>query len=268
MKYKLIAIDMDDTLLPSGLSISDRTKQAIKSASNKGVKVVIATGRMFSSALPHLKELELSGKAITYNGALVTEIDSTKTIMHKPIDLNSVHKIIDIVKKEDLHLNVYIDDILYVNKLGVEADYYEEISGIKPVLIQEDLSDFVDRPSTKLLIVEENIKKADQIEERLKEELGDILNITRSKANFIEIMNKEVSKGNALSQLVDDLGLKSEEIIAVGDSFNDLEMIEYAGLGVAVANARDKIKERADYITKSNDEDGVAELIEKFILAE
>ncbi|PRX28621.1 hypothetical protein BX659_11248 [Orenia metallireducens] len=268
MKYKLIAIDMDDTLLPSGLSISARTKEAIKAAEDKGVKVLIATGRMFSSALPHLKEMGLHGEVITYNGALVKEIDSANTILHKPVDLVSAHKIIDIVKKEDLHLNIYLDDILYVNKLGAEADYYEQISGIKPVLIKDDLNDFLESPSTKLLIVEEDIEKADAIEESLEKEFGDILNITRSKPKFIEIINKEVSKGNTLAQIVEDLGLSSEEVIAVGDSFNDLEMIEYAGLGVAVANAREKIKERADYITKSNDEDGVAELIEKFILAE
>ncbi|WP_018247943.1 Cof-type HAD-IIB family hydrolase [Orenia marismortui] len=266
MKYKLLAIDMDDTLLSKGLTVSDRTQKAIKDAEKAGIKVVISTGRMFSSALPHLIDLGLTDEVITYNGALVKEIGSGRIIDHQPVDLEAAYKIFEIVKKEDLHINIYLNDILYVNKLGFGAEYYEKISGVKSVLIQGDISNFLDQPSTKLLIVEEDVKKADKIEARLENTFGDILNITRSKANFIEIMDKNVSKGATLSRLANNLGISADEVVAVGDSFNDLEMIEYAGLGVAVANAREEVKNRADYITQSNDEEGVAELIEKVIL--
>lgn len=266
MEYKLLAIDMDDTLLSKGITISARTQQAIKSAVAKGIKVVIATGRMHSSALPHLKDLGLKEEVITYNGALLKELKSGKTILHQPVPLDICQEIIKIVKEKDLHLNLYINDILYVNKLGFGAEYYEKLSGIKPVLIKEDLEEFVTEPSTKLLIVEEDLDKVKEIQNRLESQFDDILNITRSKDTFIEMMNKDVSKGNTLAKLVKRLNLEAKDIIAVGDSYNDIDMIEYAGLGVAVANAREAVKEKADYITKSNDEDGVAELIEKFIL--
>ncbi len=266
MKYKLIAIDMDDTLLPKELMISDRTRKAIKQAEDKGVKVAIATGRMYSSAYPHLQDLELTDEVITYNGALVKEIATNNTIDHSPVPVELAQEIVNIVTEEDLHLNMYIDDLLYVNKLGFGADYYEKISGIKPILIKEDIDKFLDQPSTKLLIVEEDLDKVESILKRLQQEFGEVLNITRSKPNFIEIMKKEVSKGVALANLAQDLDIKVSEVVAIGDSLNDLEMIEYAGLGVAVGNAREEVKEKADYITKSNDEDGVAEFIEKFIL--
>ncbi len=266
MAYKLVAIDMDDTLLSKGLTISQRTKEAIRAAEDRGVKVLIATGRMYSSALPHLKMIGLTGEVITYNGALLSEIKSNKTLQHRPVPLDCCHKIIKLATEEDLHLNLYLDDILYVNKLGFGAEYYEKISGIKPVLIKEDIEEFVDQASTKLLIVEKDLKKVDLIQERLEDSFGDILNITRSKPSFIEIMNKGVSKGNTLAKFIAASNIQPKDVIAIGDSYNDLDMIEYAGVGVAVANARDKVKAAADFVTSSNDEDGVAEAIEKFIL--
>ncbi|GAB6100130.1 Cof-type HAD-IIB family hydrolase [Halanaerocella petrolearia] len=266
MDYKLLAIDLDDTLLGQDLQIAEQTKKLIRQAREKGVKVVVATGRMYSSALPYLKELNLKGAAITYNGALIKETSSDEIVYHKPVPLKLAYQIVDYVKQNDLHLNLYIDDLLYVNKLGFGADYYEKISGIKPILINQDLDEFLDQPSTKLLIVEEDLDKVDQTLTDLQDKLGSDLHITASKDHFVEIMNQQVSKADALSQLADELDINSDQILAIGDSYNDLEMIEYAGLGVAVDNARDQLKEVADHITSSNDEGGVAEAIEKFIL--
>ncbi|WP_027340076.1 Cof-type HAD-IIB family hydrolase [Halonatronum saccharophilum] len=269
MKYKLIAIDLDDTLLAekSGeLQVSQRNKEALKAAMDKGVKVVISTGRMFSSSLPYLLDIGLKGESITYNGALVRDIETGEIIEHNPVPLGYSKDIIDFVKKKDLHINFYIDDILYVNKMEEEAKCYERLSGVTPVLIKEDLETFLDIPSTKMLVVELDEDKSKELLAEFKENFGEHLHITPSKPIFVEVMGKGVSKGSTIARLAQRYGIKQEEVIAIGDSSNDLEMVEYAGLGVAVDNARDSLKEKADYITKANFEDGVAYVIEKFIL--
>ncbi|MCK8817205.1 Cof-type HAD-IIB family hydrolase [Natroniella sulfidigena] len=266
MDYKLVAIDLDDTLLADDLEISKRTVEAIEEAQKQGVRVVIATGRMHSSALPYAKLLGLENELITYNGALVKQLVDNQTLYHEPVSAELARQIAKVAQEYDLHINFYLDDLLYVNKAGAEADYYEEVAGIKPILITEDLVDFVDQPSTKILIIENDKAKLKEAFAELTAKFSDSLTITTSKANFIEIMSQEVYKGNTLANLATELGIEAEEVMAIGDSYNDLEMIEYAGLGVAVGNAKEEIKEEADYITGANDEEGVAQVIEKFIL--
>ena len=125
---------------------------------------------------------------------------------------------------------------------------------------------FLNKPSTKLLIIEKNLVKVDEILSVLRNNFSSSLNITKSIEDCIDVMSKNVSKGKALSDLTSKLGIEPEEVAAVGDGNNDLEMIKFAGRSAAVANAETEIKENADYITASNDEHGVAEFIEKFIL--
>ncbi|MGM0502468.1 MAG: HAD-IIB family hydrolase, partial [Bacillota bacterium] len=195
MDYKLIAIDLDDTLLETDYHISSRAQEAIDQAQEQGVKVVIATGRMHASALPYAKQLGLTGPMITYNGALIKEVDSEEIIAHKPVSLELTTEIVDYVEENDLHVNLYCDDILYVNKFGPEAEYYEDLAGVKAVLIKEDLADFVDFPSTKLIIIDNDEEKVQDILADMKEKFGEQLNISLSKSRFVEIMNPEVSKG-------------------------------------------------------------------------
>lgn len=266
MSYKLLAIDMDDTLLSEELTISKRTKKAVQRASKKGVQIVISTGRMYFAALPHVKSLELEGEMITYNGALISDINSGEIIEHRPVPLKYCQQIIRIAQEENLFFNLYIDNNVYINKLGFGSEYYENIIGIKPSEIKGDPADFLTQPSTKMMIIEENINKADRIQTKLDANFGEELNIVRSKPSLIEIIKKGVSKGATLAKFAKRLGVDADEVIAIGDSYNDVEMLEYAGLGVAMANAYDEIKRRADYVTASNNNNGVAKVIEEFIL--
>ncbi len=266
MDYQLLAIDLDGTLLGDDLVISDRTKQAIKKAKAAGVKVVIATGRMYCSALPYAEELGLSKEIITYNGALMKQITPEQEVFHHPVPLAVTKEIAEHITEEDLHLNLYLDDTLYVNKSGWGAEYYEELSGEESVLIEEPLAQFLEQPPTKLLIVERDKEKRERNLQRLKQKFGEQVHVTSSKTYFIEIMKQAVSKGEALRELAADWGVEREQIIAIGDSYNDLEMMEYAGLGAAVENAEQPIRKQADYITASNQDEGVAEVINKFIL--
>ncbi|ADL11847.1 Cof-type HAD-IIB family hydrolase [Acetohalobium arabaticum] len=266
MKYKLLAIDIDDTLLSDELVISSRVKNKIKQAVAADTLVTIATGRMYSSALPYAKQLELDLPLITYNGALIKETISDKVIDHQPVSVELAQKIGFLADREDWHLNIYLDDKLYVTKLGPEIKRYEEIAGIESILVEEEITDFLVQPPTKLLIIGPNPEQTDEILTKVSDEFETDLNITQSKSTFVEIMQQNVSKGVALKRLAEKFEIKKNEVIAIGDSLNDLEMIEYAGLGVAVANGADELKRRADYVTETNEEDGVAGVIDKFIL--
>ncbi len=264
MGFKLIAIDLDDTLLGSDLKISEGTKDAIRECTRRGIYVTIATGRMLRAALPFAKELEISVPIITYNGALIAYPYSREVLYHSPIPLEYARKVVTYASRKGLHLNVYINDKLYAEDGYEEAEIYSRTYNI-PLIYVDDLTSSLKEEPTKLLSIGEPELILD-FKKDLEEELGDNLHLTRSKPEYFEIMNNGVSKGHALSFLTQTLGFKRDEIIAIGDSYNDVEMIEFAGVGVAVGNASAYVKERADYIAPSNEEEGVRWVIKRFIL--
>ncbi|MEW6063678.1 MAG: Cof-type HAD-IIB family hydrolase [Bacillota bacterium] len=263
-KYRMLAIDLDDTLLNSQLKISARNKEYIRRAREAGVHVTLATGRMYCSALRYARELELNLPLITYQGALVKEACSGEILIHRPVPLDLARQVIERVKTLGYHINVYVDDNLYVEKVTSEAETYQRISGITAHPVG-DLLKFLDRPPTKVLIVG-GVGALDDLGREIRQQFGTTLHITKSKPHFLEISHPEATKGHALDTLARRWGLTADQVIAIGDAPNDLEMIEYAGLGVVVGNAHGDVKDKADYVTHTNDRDGVAEVIAKFIL--
>lgn len=262
--YKMLAIDLDDTLLNSQLKISERNKEYIQRAREAGVHVTLATGRMYCSALRYARELELNLPLITYQGALVKEAVSGETLLHRPVPLDLARQVIDRAKTLNYHINVYVNDTLYVEKLTPEAEAYQRISGITAHPVG-DLLKFLNQSPTKVLIVG-GVNEMDDLEQEMKRLFNNTLHITKSKPHFLEFSHPEATKGHALDTLARRWGLTPHQVIAIGDAPNDLEMLEYAGLGVVVENAKSPVKEKADYVTCSNDQDGVAEVIAKFIL--
>ena len=265
MNYKLLVLDLDGTLLSDQHIISEKNIKAIEAAQKKGVKVVIATGRLNAAVEKYLAQIGVDNYLITYNGALIKNIKTDTIINHFPVSLNLTADILEFVERNNLYVNLYLDGEVYANKTGAEREYYEEIMGIEPTLIKGDLLSFVDKPPTKILIIEKDINKANKCMDKLKNSFSDQLSITNSLAECIDIMNKGVSKGSALKELAKRLEISSQQIMAIGDQPNDLEMINYAGRGIAVANAEESLKAAADYVTDSNNQSGVAAAIEKFI---
>lgn len=263
--YRMIAIDLDDTLLTKDLTISPRTKEYIRRAREAGVHVTLATGRMYQSALPYARELALNLPLITYQGALVKETVSGEELLHLPLPLDLAREVISRIAPH-FHTNVYVDDTLYVEKLTPEAVQYGRVCGVVPHPVG-DLLKFLDRAPTKVLAVgKEN--ELNILREQMQRYFGSALHITKSKPHFLEFSHPLATKGHALDMLARRWGLRADQVIAIGDSDNDLEMLDYAGLGVVMGNARPEVQARADYITRSNDEDGVAEVIARFVLAE
>lgn len=266
MGIKLIAIDLDDTLLGRDLKIAERTRDVLRECMGRGIMVTIATGRMLRASAPFAKELGISGPIIAYNGALVADPLSGEVLHHSPIPLEYARGVVAAARRRGLHLNVYINDELYVEDRGEgneEAEGYSRTYHV-PITFINDMIEFLKEEPTKLLSIGRPTPLQD-FERELREDFGDLLHLTRSKPEYFEVMNGGVSKGRALALLAERFSLDREEIMAIGDSYNDIEMIEFAGVGIAVANAPDYVKERADYIAPSNDEEGVRWAIEEFL---
>lgn len=265
MKYRMLALDMDDTLLGRDLRIGQQTAERIRQAKEAGVRVVISSGRMFRAILPYFRQLELTEPAIVYNGALVCQPDGEEPLFHHTIPLEPAREIARCVEEFGSQLNAYIGDWLYVRKQTPEVLRYMERTRVDSTEVGP-ISDFLREEPTKLLVIHDDPTEIEVLRTRLKAEFGDQLAITQSKPYFIEIMARGVSKGQSLAKLARQMGMEREEVIAVGDGLNDLEMVQWAGLGVAVANAVPELRRAADFVTTSCDEEGVAHVIDRFIL--
>lgn len=263
--YEFIAIDIDDTLLNKDLKIPEKNKQAIQEAVKEGVFVTLATGRMFCSAVSYAKELELSLPLIAYHGALIKNSTDEETLYHKPVLVEIAREISRYCKKNDFHLNVYIDDTLYVAKENELTDYYIRIANV-PCRAVGDLADFITDAPTKLTVVVHDASMADFVTEDLNKEFGSDVIVTQSKKRFIEIVHPQVNKGKAIDILTKRFGKELKRTMAIGDSLNDIPMLSQVGLGVCVDNARPQVKEIADVEVTSNDNAGVAQAIYKYVL--
>jgi Cof subfamily protein (haloacid dehalogenase superfamily) len=264
MAIKLIALDMDDTLLDKTNRVSPRTREVIRQAVESGVTVTIATGRMYGSALPFALQLGLDVPLITYNGALIKCSLSGETLLHNPIDEATAKEVLRLFREKGWYIQSYLNDCLYVDTLNEKARYYEKLSGIKAVPVGDQLYTMEGAP-TKLLAMAEP-GEIRMISETVKADFGDRLYAAVSKPNYLEMVNPAVNKGQALEFLAARLGLERSEVMAVGDSINDLDMLEYAGWGVAMGNAGDTVKAAANAVTCANDADGVAEAIITYVL--
>lgn len=263
-KYKLVAADLDDTLLDDDFRLTGRVKEAIKAIRAAGVQFTISTGRMFRSAVPYARELGLDLPLITYQGALVKNALSGEVLFYRPLPLIYARAIINRVHELGYHLNAYLDDRLLMEQDTPEGRRYMQIAGVKAEIVG-DLLKFLDRDPTKVVVIADE-SLLDQLSTELIPRYGQILHIAKSKPYFLEFSHPQATKGHALAVLAEHYGLKSDEVIAVGDSYNDLEMLDYAGLGVVVANAREEIKKRAGYVASAPNGDGVIEALNKFVL--
>ncbi len=264
MDIKLVALDLDETLLNKSLIVSPRTREAIAQAIAKGVTVTVATGRMYSSALIYAKQLGLDVPLITYNGGLIRRVQSGETLYHMPVDEQVAQEVLALFRENSWYIQSYVDDILYVAEHNETSRYYERMTGIKAVALGDAFYTMAGAPTKMLALTGED--KMGEIESKIRSAFGDRLCIARSKATYLEMTHPDVNKGHALAFLAEKLHITREQVMAVGDSQNDLDMIQYAGWGVAMDNAAANVKAAAQAVTGHHDADGVAEAIEKFVL--
>jgi len=273
MKYRMLAMDMDGTLLTNDKKISTKTKDALKRAADMGVKLVVCTGRIFASARTYGEILGVDTPIIASNGAYIREKDRDEVIYIKPLGEENARKIVEISRgSQSFHL--FTCDTVFTEKLVYSALNYsrwnEELPEDRQVKISIIKADQWDEVIEKY---KDTILKAIFYNEcaedlaALRKELSRLdVEIASAASSSFEVMHKGVSKGNAVKTLGEYLKIPREEIICIGDNENDISMIKYAGLGIAMGNATEEAKKAADFVTLSNEEDGVAYAIEKFIL--
>ncbi|WP_290753509.1 Cof-type HAD-IIB family hydrolase [Exiguobacterium sp. UBA3968] len=269
MTYKMIVLDLDDTLLTSDHTISPRTKEALLAAQRRGKKVVLASGRPTYAMLDLAEELELArygSYILSFNGASIIDCKTNESLFLSTLSPETVHGLYDVSKREDVYIHTYVGHEILTEQPNEYTTLEGQLTGMDVIPVA-DFKTAIQTPVVKCLMMAEETHLA-RVEQTLQQELAGELAVARSKPFFLEFTEDGVTKGTSLALLSEKLGIAQEEVIACGDGNNDLSMIEWAGLGVAMANAADTVKEKAQYMTASNDEDGVALVVEKFMMDE
>jgi Cof subfamily protein (haloacid dehalogenase superfamily) len=264
--FKMICLDIDGTLLNSNHKISKEVKDTINIVANKKkMLVILVSARMPKGIIFLQKELEINQPIVCYSGALVLDKDG-KTISKKFINVLDLEEIYKLVLKYNIHISLYKNDEWYVEKMDYWAKQESEITNIIPKIT--DFNDLIElwkkegKGPNKILCMG-NADKITFLKENIK--VND-LNIYPSKQTYLEIMPTNTTKTSAISCLQKKFDVNRAEIITMGDNYNDIDMLEYAGLGIAMGNAPEDVKKHARDVTLTNDEDGVAEALKKYVL--
>jgi Cof subfamily protein (haloacid dehalogenase superfamily) len=264
----MIALDLDDTLLRSDLTISFRTRNAIKRAESAGIIVVLASGRI-PAALEQFSRLlgmhKRPGYLVCNNGTMIQESHTGSLIYEQRLPPQTAMIAYDLASAEGFPVQIYENDVMYISRSNEFADYDHKITGLRQVVV-ENFRAMVAEGVYKLLIPgDPMILKP--LETLFRTYLGDEATLFASRPYFLEVLPPATDKGSALAWIAEREGIPREEVLAIGDSMNDEAMIRWAGVGVAMANGDERIKSMAAMVTdKSNDDDGIADLIERFIL--
>ena len=263
--YRLIAVDMDGTLLTNKKEITPLTLDGINKMIAKVYVFCLSTGRPYYGVKNYCEEINGDIPLILYNGAIVTFSKSHKVLLSTNLTADQSKTIIDIINKYDGTFIFWSNEKLYVNKINDYTTNYFGISKATPTLIDKDFI-IPHGEITKIIWFDEN-EKLVEYQKTILKDIKDV-NFFTSQPIFLEFVSKGISKAKAMEIIGNYYGIDKTMMIAVGDGCNDIPMLEYAGLGVAMANADSLVKDKADYITSSNEEDGVLKIINEFILRE
>ncbi len=265
--YKLLGLDMDGTLLREDKTISEVTKQKIAEAKAKGVKVVLASGRPLEGLQRYLKELDLVHEGdyvVSFNGAVVQDTYTKEIVSKTTLKGTDLHKIYALSKELGVNIHAFTSEGCITPVLTKYSILEGEINGIDVAVIDYDAVS-TEEDLIKIMLVDEP-EALEAAMKNIPQHFYDTYTVVRSAPFFLEFLNKKVDKGTGMKALADALAIKQEEVICIGDAGNDEHMVRYAGLGVAMGNAFPELKEIADFITKTNEEDGVAHVIDTYIL--
>jgi len=262
-KFEAIVLDLDGTLLNSERKILDRTKNILKKFAENGTKIIIATGRTYTSLREYKFMLDVDTPIICFNGAKVVDGRSEKTLFEYPLEENEVKELINLSREHKIHLNLYQNEVWYVENQGKETEIYKEISELN--YEYKNFDEFTDYKMTKALFVGEN-SQLKNLEKEIDRILNSRVNKAYSKLFFLEIFNNQVNKGETLKRLFQMYDINIENVIAFGDGMNDVEMLTMVGEGVAMGNAPDEVKTYVNgKICDTNDNDGIAIYLEQYL---
>lgn len=278
MKFKVIVLDIDGTLINSNKQVTNKTKQSLLDAQNKGIKLILASGRPTTGMMHLAYELEMHkhhGLLISFNGSQVVDCESHEILFNQTMPIEDTQKLLEHLKNFDVIPMVTKDDYIYVNDVyncfislkdnpKFNIIQYESRDGGFKLCEIEDLAKFTDFPQNKILVAGD----PDYLIENYKamsEPFVDTLNSMFTSSMYYEYTALGIDKAKALDFVLNPLGITRKEVISFGDGHNDIPIIEYAGHGVAMGNAVSELKDIANEVTLSNDEDGIAYILNKYI---
>ncbi len=271
LDIRLLVLDIDGTIAGQSNDVREPVKQAIRSAQTKGVQVAIATGRMYCSALRFYHEVGSTLPLLAYQGAWIQDPATQQIYQHLPVSRTTAEALLDYFESDALRsllsVHFYINDQLYVREVTPETKIYAERADIQPMPVG-DLRKTLDSEPTKVLALSDDTAIIEQMLGSLRKQYTPAeLYLTKSVATFFEATNPAANKGAAVRYLAEEiLGLNAQNVMTIGDNFNDLEMLEYAGLGVAMGNAPAQVQAIANWVAPDVEEDGAAAAIEAFVL--
>lgn len=270
MRYKLLVLDVDGTLLNDANEITPRVQTSLLKAQQMGIHVVLASGRPTQGILPLAETLELNhygGYILSYNGAQIINAQTGELMFEKRIDPAMIPYLYRKAKERDLAIFTYHDDFILTD--SPENEHIQEEAALNKmrVVATDSFPEAVNFAPCKCILTSDDEKRLIDLENYWKKRFDGVLEAFRSEDYFLEIASHFINKGNTLAVLMEMLHLNKEEVIAIGNGVADVSMIQLAGTGVAMGNARDSVKACADLVTLSNDQEGVADTIEKVILA-
>jgi Cof subfamily protein (haloacid dehalogenase superfamily) len=271
LDIRLLVLDIDGTIAGQSNDIREPVKQAIRSAQAKGIQVAIATGRMYCSALRFHQEVGSTLPMLAYQGAWIQDPATQKIYQHLSVSRTTAEQLLDYFETDGLRsllsVHFYINDQLYVREVTSETEIYAQRADIQPIPVG-DLRKTLTTEPTKVLALSDDTAIIDQLLGSLRKQYTPAeLYLTKSVATFFEATNPAVNKGAAVRYLAEEiLGLKAQNVMAIGDNFNDVEMLAYAGLGVAMGNAPADVQAIANWVAPDVEQDGAAAAIEAFVL--
>jgi len=264
-RIRLVALDLDGTLVGPNLTISARVRDAIALARERGTAVTIVTGRMFAATKPFAQTLGITGPLVCYQGAAIFEAASGTVLREIDVDQAVTRKVLAWAEEHDVHAQCYSGDHLYVQQINRFSKRYTDLAKVEPTVVPSLREAFADRPSIKIVLVDDPGPSEQHLAD-LTPLLGDRAYLTRSHVDFVEVLSPDVNKGEALAFVAQRYGATLEETLAVGDAWNDVPLLTAAGVGVAMGSGPPELLERADAVVGDVAHDGVAEAIERYVL--
>jgi Cof subfamily protein (haloacid dehalogenase superfamily) len=258
-----LACDLDRTLIAEDAALRPRTRRAIAAAKDAGLHVLLVTGRMFQSVRRYALEADITDPVVCYQGAVVADPQTGEFLRHVPMPLQEACEVITAVDALGYTILVYVDDELYVSR---ETDESAAYAGFQDLLVHAvgDVLDWLPKAPTKLVAVGDPVR-LDGLGVEMRRRFGGRLYISKSLPHFLEFASPEVTKGSGLAFAAERLGFSQERTVAFGDGENDVELLDWAGYGVAVANAHPRVLAVADLVCPPVDEEGVAQVIEAYL---